>query len=101
MRGGKLNGLMDMDWRRNIPIASVLAKGCFGIALMAIFMWFHVAQSPHPWNNGWFASTRWFPVDNVQSLTDGHFIQAWNWKYIEYKYDTYGCLLYTSDAADE
>ena len=57
--------------------------------LIALSVWFGGAQSSSPWNNGWFASTQWFPVANTHSLRDVHFIQAWNWRYVDHEFGSH------------
>lgn len=57
---------------------------CFAV----LFIWFLVMQSPHAWNNAWFASTTWFPGQG-KSLTDASIIQHYNWGFIETEYGTF------------
>lgn len=56
--------------------------------VIVLSIWFALMQSPNPWNNAWFASTTYFPVDG-KSLAAGSFLQAFNWKYIETRYGTF------------
>lgn len=53
-----------------------------------LLIWFQVMQSPHPWNNGWNATTTWYPSEG-KSLRDASFIEVHNTKYIEQTYGTF------------
>lgn len=53
--------------------------------VLVLFIWIATMQSPHPWNNVWAATTRWFPNDG-KSIADGAFIQNFNVAYILRKY---------------
>jgi len=58
------------------------------LPVLILLVWVNLAQSPHPWNNGWFATTKWFPSDG-KTLANASFVQSYNWHYIYYKYGTY------------
>lgn len=58
------------------------------LVVLVLLVWFSTMQSGHPWNNGWFATTRWFPSKG-KTLSDASFIQNYNWYYIYYKYGTF------------
>jgi hypothetical protein len=58
------------------------------LAVLILLIWISVMQSPHPWNNGWFCSTRWFPSKG-ETLADASFIQHYNWQYIYHRYGTF------------
>ena len=59
------------------------------LLLVGLLGWFSANQSAHPWNNALPATSTWSPVDNSKSLADAHYIQSWNWKYIEREYGTF------------
>lgn len=56
------------------------------LAVIILLVWFNTMQSYHPWNNAWFATTKWFPTKGKTMANDA-FIQFSNWRYI---YDKYG-----------
>ena len=58
------------------------------ILVVGLFILFVVMQSSHPWNNGHFANTTWFP-SQAKTVTEASFIQNYNWQYIELKYGTF------------
>jgi hypothetical protein len=72
---GALRPRLGTDW----PL--LLALGLGG--------WFLSMQSPSRFNNAHFSSTTWFPGGSTASLADAHFIQGFNWKYIESKYGSF------------
>ena len=53
--------------------------------VVVLLIWFATNQSPHPWNNVWAVTTRWFPNDG-RSIADAAFIQNFNVAYILRKY---------------
>ena len=55
--------------------------------VLCLLVWFVVAQSPHPYNNVWFSSTRWFP-SNGKSFMNVGFVMSFDSKHIEKKYGT-------------
>ena len=89
VRDGTLQWLIRSPRRAALIRPSAVMVGWPIYLLVALSVWFGAVQSPNPWNNGWFASTQWFPVSNTKSLRDGHFIQAWNWRYVDYKYGSH------------
>lgn len=58
------------------------------MVVMVLLVWFSVMQSPHPWNNSWLATNKWFPCDG-KNLARASFIQSFSWTYIETKYKSY------------
>lgn len=62
--------------RAAVP-AMVLVGGLWSYA--------HFRQVSHPWNNVFFSSTQWFPI-NSKSLLDAGFVSHLNWIYIGEKY---------------
>ena len=59
------------------------------VAIIGMFLWFSFNQSNHPWNNPQAGTNTWFPTKDSKSLTDAHFMQAWNWRYIDTTYGTF------------
>ena len=59
------------------------------VPVIALLLWFSLAQSGHQWNNANFASSTWFPLSNPKSLADAHFIQGLNWRHIEDEYGSF------------
>jgi hypothetical protein len=57
--------------------------------VVAVQIWMALAQSPHPWNNIWTASTTWFPLSNPKSVANSFFIHHLNVRYIEEEYGTF------------
>ena len=51
------------------------------IPVLLIMLLALLRQSPHPFNNAWFASTNWMPTDG-KSMTNASFIQAYHERYI-------------------
>ena len=89
VRDGTLQRLIRSPrWMASVSPSTVM-QGWPIYLLIALSVWFASAQSSSPWNNGWFASTQWFPVANTQSLRDGHFIQAWNWRYVDHEFGSH------------
>ena len=89
LRNGTLQRLVRSPrWMASVSPSTVML-GWPIYLLIALSVWFGAAQSSSPWNNGWFASTQWFPVANTRSLTDGHFIQAWNWRYVDHEFGSH------------
>ena len=60
----------------------------FVVATFMLLVWFRCAQSPNPWNNAWFTSTRWYPT-NGKSHAQATFIHNYNWAYIQEKYGSF------------
>ena len=56
---------------------------------IGLLFWFSLNESAHPWNNPQSMTTDWVPTKDSKSLADAHFIQAWNWRYIESEYGTF------------
>ncbi len=56
--------------------------------LLLLMVWFAMAQSPLPWNNIYFSSTKYFPNPGKSQL-HGTTSQSYNWDYIEMKYGTF------------
>jgi hypothetical protein len=59
------------------------------LLVVSLMVWFSVRESDHPWSNAFFSTTSWFPIGDSRSLGDAHFIQAWNWAYVEQEYGTF------------
>ena len=57
------------------------------VTLFALTL-FSCLQSPHPWNNVFFASDTWSPTKG-KSFKNGAFIHNYNWQYIGRKYGTF------------
>lgn len=58
------------------------------VIMLALLLWFNVMQSDSPWNNVWFATSRWFPLDG-KSLANAAFVHDANTQYIMREYGTY------------
>jgi hypothetical protein len=85
---------------RQRPVEGVLKSVRAGLAkgwvfwilvllMLGLFAWFSANQSDHRWNNANPVASTWSPLDNPKSLAATHYIQAWNWKYIEQEYGTF------------
>jgi len=55
--------------------------------VLTLFICFKVYESPHQWNNAYYATTTWSPTD-AKKISDAAFIHNYNWQYIEQKYGT-------------
>ncbi len=85
LRDGKWNRATELLTSRRFIVFSILPLA----AIASLLIWFSARESDHPWNNPQFSTTTWSPIGNSRSLSDAHFIQAWNWRYIEQEYGSF------------
>jgi len=57
--------------------------------VLCLLVWFVLAQSPHPHNNIWFGSAKWFPT-NGKAFGKAAFVGSFDRKHMETKYGTEG-----------